>query len=161
MTNNLNEIKEALNSMLSHNRFNDFFTYLSEVVDPRAPVMEDIIYYQGQIRDIEEKQAAGLTYAQDSQIQHNKVRRALIALVRKLKSQDLVGQVPPQEEPVSPSKTDAEIQGITQQIDLLTLRMNSIRKALALETDPSRQFAYEQQIKDIENQILTLKEQLK
>ena len=146
--------------MLSHNRFNDFFTYLTEVIDPRAPIMEDIIYYQGQIRDIEEKQAAGLTYAQDSQVQHNQVRRALIGLVRKLKSPDLMGQVPPQEEPASPAISDAEIKGIREQIDLLTLRMNRIRKALAMETDPSRQFAYEQQIKDIEDEILTLKKKL-
>lgn len=53
-----------------------------------------------------------------------------------------------------------ERQGVKRQLELFIRRLNRIREALAVETDPSLQFKYEVRIEDMEKQILSLKKNI-
>lgn len=71
---------------------------------------------------------------------------------------DLLPLMSPQDFKVLPS--DLEREGLFRQLDLCVRKLQKMKEAIILETDPSRLFAYEQQVDHLEKQIAEIKSQL-
>lgn len=160
----LKELKLSLKKHLSLNDFKAFFEAFNKVVDPGCEAYQMAILQQGRLARVKNQERSGVISDADADRTYNRVRYALIETVDGLDVKDLISgsqSSTVKSESSSPNSiSDAEKAGLKSQLSLLVERMNRIREALALETDPSRKFAYEKQIQNLEAEIEAIKQKL-
>ena len=155
------DIKAKLNEYLALNELEAFFNFLDSELNEQASVRQMVILQQGRLSRLRMQENSGIIDPVEAARTHNRIGYALTQLVHNLSDADLKGNTADHPgSTFSNTLSEGERQGLEQQLQLLIGKSNAIRKQLAIETDPSRTFAYQQQIQTIEAEIAAIKEKL-
>ncbi len=162
MDNTLKDIQSNLQKAILENEFDKFFDYIKSVLSPQSPIISESNLIQSRLNDLRQRENDGVIGFQDASIIYNQLRKSLQQLISKITLRDLIGASPDDPLPLTkenaPSNlTSEEKAGIQSQLEILIQKLNFIRKHRATENDPSIIFKYENQIKELEQEIQLLK----
>lgn len=156
---NLQAVKNQLKAALTEG-LEAALEAIEKTISINSKRYDDLVHQQNRLSDLAKNIHLGTISGDDANLTKAQISQALLYLIDQLKETDLkeaTGQVAP----FTLSELDKlEQHGLKNQAELLLRKLNRIREALAIETDPSRQVQYETQIAQAEKEVATLKTKL-
>ena len=160
----LKNLQSNLQQAIQENNFEQFLDHIREALRHNAPIVAECNLLMSRLNEVRQKEMEGTISFQDASLTTNQIRRAFNQIIFQIREIDLITSSEPIQAPgTSVSSTNlsaSEISGLQSQLDLLIQKLNLIRKHRAIETDPSRIFALDHQINDLEQEITTIKQKL-
>ncbi len=155
----LAEVKEKLRYYLQRHELKKFFDYAATIIDHDSEKGRSLLLFQGRQARLRNTEIAGTAHPENLGVQKNQLTMALVEWVADLETEDLI-TIPDKTHPKPYNLSETERVGIQNQLTLSIEKLNLIRQQLAMETDPSRKFAYEKQVEALEKEIEQLKQKL-
>ncbi|MCB9350188.1 MAG: caspase family protein [Lewinellaceae bacterium] len=163
----LDDVRKRLKDYIRESEFEQAFELFNKIIDDRSSRENDVIMQQSQYSSITKQMRANLVDPNFSNITLNRIRFALNSIVDDLEVEDLkAGALQPgQPEPQGDNNGGAyldelERQGLEQQAETLTRKLNYFRQELAKAYDASQKFALQEQINETERQLREIKGKL-
>ena len=161
----LGDLQKRLKKLIAADEFEKAFEILSDAVNEDATVANTLISLQGQYNGIRKQQNQGTVSDDFAARTFNRIRVALTDITDKLELDDLnAGYLQP--EPgnnvgnVMNNISALERQGLENQIQILTQKLNFLREQQAISSDASQKFTLKMQIEEAEKQIQDAKSKL-
>ena len=160
---NLSELKHQLKDLVLADEIKNALELFKKHLHPASEKEKDIILLTSRFNAVTRDINRGIVTRDQANRDFARIRYALTSYIEDLAESDV--QFPDEKqntfEASATSKlSDLEQRGLIKQAELLQKRINRLRRALALETDPSRQFKYEEEIIDLEAELTMIKEKL-
>lgn len=163
------DVQERIIDLLREDEFDAVFEMYDRILDKKSRRETDIIMQQGQYNGIRKQMRSGLVDPGFANITLNRIRYGLNSITEDLKEEDLAKGV--LEPDVSPAKAEEsrsgtsyldelERQGLMEQADLLTKKLNLFEKEKIKAYDANQKFALNEQIEEIKRQLEQIKNKL-
>ena len=156
-------IRDRLKDLVLADEIKNALELFKKHLHPASEKEKDIILLTSRFNAVTRDINQGIVTRDQANRDFARIRYALTSYIEDLAESDV--QFPDEKqntfEASATSKlSDLEQRGLIKQAELLQKRINRLRRALALETDPSRQFKYEEEIIDLEAELTMIKEKL-
>jgi len=164
----IEDVRKKLKKLVAEGDFEVVFEFLTTIISDDSRRVNDMIMQQSQYNGISKQMRNGLVDPSFGQITLNRIRFALNSLADDLETEDLKnGVLEPEVAPGEESRTgsdyleDLERQGLEQEAELLTKKLNFLKTEKVKAYDASQKFALQEQIEEIERQLEVVKGKLK
>ncbi len=161
----LDDIKRDLKRKIGDGRLEEVFERFYKIVKPGGRVEDDAILQEGQYNRLKRDRQNGMIGDDYANRTLNRISAALKSMVDDLSNDDLrpglfSANAGPSPSASASALTPTERQGLENQLDITTRRLNAVRESLATAYDPNIKFALEEQVKKMELEINELKRKL-
>ena len=162
----LGDVRERLKDYIRESEFEKAFELFNRIIDDRSGRENDVIMQQSQYSSITKQMRNNLVDPNFANITLNRIRFALNSIVEDLEEEDLkAGALQPERPAVGSNNGGAyldelERQGLEEQAETLTRKLNYFRQELAKAYDASQKFALQEQINETERQLREIKGRL-
>ncbi|MCO6478725.1 MAG: caspase family protein [Phaeodactylibacter sp.] len=162
----LQDVRERLKGYIRESEFEKAFELFNHIIDDRSSRENDVIMQQSQYSSITKQMRNNLVDPNFANVTLNRIRFALNSIADDLEEDDLK---PGALQPETPENNDnnggaylseLERQGLEQQAETLTRKLNYFRLELAKAYDASQKFALQEQISETERQLRDIKNKL-
>lgn len=161
----LEDVRNRLKDHIRQDEFKEAFDLFNRIIDGRSRRENDVIMQQSQYNSINKQLLDGRVTLDFAQITLNRIRFALNSIIGDLKEEDLKPGALQPEQPAGGNGgaylDELERQGLEQEAELLTKKLNHFRKELALAYDSAQKFNLQEQIREIEQQLAEVKGKFK
>lgn len=150
---------QAVEELLAMNRIEEALEKLRELLQ-NSRHYEDVLLQSGRFYQIKKEYEGGRLDIGPFSVGSAQVRAALLSLIADAKKELAKAAPPAPPRDSTDAITELERQGYEKQLLLATQKLQRMETAWLLETDPARQFAYENEIDKLKNIISDLKTNL-
>lgn len=165
MPTNLTELKKYLKDLVAEGESKKALDLFKQHLQKDASIENELIQLTARYNRNDKDVKRSLVSNDNAKMELARINYALTSYIDDLEEEDV--QFPPIEVSATETVTRSvstlsalEQEGLDMQAQLLQKKINRIRKALILETDASREFAYEEQVADLEAQLGEIKKKL-
>ena len=163
----LQDARARLKDLIRESEFEKAFELLNQIIDDRSSRENDVIMQQSQYSSIAKQMRDNMVDPNFANITLNRIRFALNSIVDSLEEEDLKAGALQPEPPESAGNNNGgayldelERQGLEQQAETLTRKLNYFRTELAKAYDAGQKFALQEQIEETERQLREIKGRL-
>lgn len=165
----LQDLRARLKDYIRESEFKLAFDLFNQVIDDNSGRENDIIMQQSQFSSISKQIRDGLVDPNFAQVTLNRIRFALNSIADELGEDDLrPGALQPERAEAANNNSgnssayldELERQGLLQQAEILTKKLNFFRQEKARAFDAAQKFNLEEQIREIEGQLKEIREKL-
>ncbi|MCB0564640.1 MAG: caspase family protein [Phaeodactylibacter sp.] len=162
----LDDVRKRLKDYIRESEFEKAFDLFNRIIDDRSGRENDVIMQQSQYSSITKQLRNNLVDPNFANITLNRIRFALNSIVEDLEEEDLKAGALQPERPAAGNNNggayldELERQGLEQQAETLTRKLNYFRQELAKAYDASQKFALQEQINETERQLREIKGKL-
>lgn len=161
----LQDVRERIKGYIRESEFEKVFELFGQIIDDRSRRENDIIMQQSQYSSINKQMRNNVVDPNFANVTLNRIRLALNSIADDLKEEDLKAGALQPENPSDNSGNNSyldelERQGLQDQAETLTRKLNLFRKELTLAYDANQKFALQEQIKEVEKQLKEIREKL-
>ena len=165
MPTNLTELKKQLKDLVAAGESKKALDLFTNHLRPDASLENELIQLTARYNRNDKDVNRGLVSNDNAKMELARINYALTSYIDDLEEEEVQFQhleVPEIEivDDTMPTLSALEQEGLNMQAQLLQKKINRIRKALILETDAAREFAYEEQVADLEAQLGEIKKKL-
>ncbi|MEM1124924.1 MAG: caspase family protein, partial [Bacteroidota bacterium] len=162
---NLAELKKQLEDFIIADELETALDLLKEHLLENAPLRDDLILLTSRFNSTNKDINRGLVSRENAKMDFARIKYALKDYVNEVDSSDVQFVASPAVSGTSSTTTttslaDLEREGLLDEATYLQKRINRIKKTLTMETDPSREVAYEEQVKELEEKLAKVKQKL-
>ncbi|MEM6320544.1 MAG: caspase family protein [Bacteroidota bacterium] len=157
---NLANLKRELKQLLTVDKSKEALELLRTYLRSGASLENDLILLSSRFNATTRDVRRGLVTREQAQIAFSRVNYALMNYIDDLEEADVVFPKEKTFQQKTTTLSNLEQQGLLEEAELLQKRINRINRALALETDPSRQLAYEEQVAELSEKLAVVKRKL-
>ena len=164
---NLAELKEQLNELVEEDELKAALQLFKKHLHPDSGKSNDLVLLTSRFNSTMKDIKRMIVTREQAKMDFARIKYSLTSYIEGLDEEDVqfFSEDTKVEDTVSKSNASAKLslleqEGLIEQAELLTKRINLIRRKLAIETDPSSQFKYEEEIKEFEKKLAAIKEKL-
>ena len=165
MPNNLTALKKQLKDLVEEGELKEALELFKKHLRPGVSLENDLVLLSARNNSNNKNFQRGLVAPDDKKRELARINYALTSYIDDLEEEDvqfLSNTTTAIEETDNAMNflSALEKEGLEIQATLTQKKLNRISKALILENDPARQFAYEEQIEELKKQLAELKQKI-
>lgn len=152
----INKLKQDLKN-LAIRQLKEAIEKLISTINSSSPIHNDALNLLSQYNQMKRSEITRTVSDEQLNLRFNQIMDGFLNLVNQLEASDLAQNEVSATNSLVTDLEALEQKGLRRQAELLIRKLNKLNEALLLSTDASEQFKYEEQIKDLENQLKKLK----
>ncbi|MEM6317814.1 MAG: caspase family protein [Bacteroidota bacterium] len=162
---NLVELKKQLKDLIEEDELKPAFSLLKEYLVENSSLTDDLILLASRFNSTSKDRRLGLVSRNDARREFAQIKYALKDYVNDMDNSDVhfTAPIPPKVISLGDSigsLDDLEREGLLDEAKYLQKRINRLKKALTMETDANRIFAYEEQVEELTEKLAEVKRKL-